>query len=140
VVWPAEAAGAEDLLPEQLREALSELGDLAPQPLVVGLGVGEVGQQRLAAHGRVARASRRPVGPWPRRWDLGAEVVVSVEEQAVDPGRAGGRSDADLVAGGGQPVERNLDALAAAGLDPPPSGSKRLGAVGQPWRPNRPRS
>jgi len=49
VIGSAEAAGAEDLLTQRLRQASGQLGDLAAEPLAVGAAVGQVGQQRLAA-------------------------------------------------------------------------------------------
>jgi len=85
-VGACEPAGAEDFLPEEFGQAGGEGGVLPPKPLGLVSEVGQVGEQRLPAGLGRGGAGGGVGGPCV---NLGAQVVVAVEERPVDAGGAG---------------------------------------------------
>ena len=110
-VGAGEAGVVEDLFAEDFGQPLGELGVLLAEAFVVFTEVGEVGQQRPSAD---AGAGRVRFGFGGEGEDLGAQVVVAIQERAVDPGGASHRRDGDLVAAGAESVEGLEDFAASA--------------------------
>ena len=80
-VGAGEAGVVEDLFTEDFGQPLGELGVLMAQAFVVFTEVGEVGQQRPVAD---AGAGRVRFGFGGEGEDLGAQVVVAIQERAID--------------------------------------------------------
>src|SRR5258705_4636131 len=81
------------------------------EAFVVCAQVGEVGQQRPTAD---AGAGRVRFGFGGEGEDLGAQVVVAIQERAIDARGPSDRGDGDLVAVGAESVEGIDDFVAAA--------------------------
>src|SRR5258705_7646475 len=82
------------------------------EAFVVCAQVGEVGQQRPTAD---AGAGRVRFGFGGEGEDLGAQVVVAIQERAIDAGGPSDRGDGDPVAAGAESVE-GIDDFAAAAI------------------------
>ena len=101
-VGAGEAGVVEDLFAEDFGQPLGELGVLMAEAFVVCAQVGEVGQQRTTAD---AGAGRVRFGFGGEGEDLGAQVVVAIQERAIDARGPSDRGDGDLVAVGAESVE-----------------------------------
>jgi len=112
VVGAPDAAGPEDLFAEYFGQPGGQVGVLSPEPLVLLAEIGQVREQGLLAGGRGGRAAGRGGGTCV---DLGAQVVVTVEERPVDAGGPGDAGGADLLSGGGGGADGPGDAGAPAG-------------------------
>ncbi|MGX1402968.1 hypothetical protein [Streptomyces ambofaciens] len=96
------AGGFPGRLPQGLGEATFEPGDVCGQAAVAGGEVRDVGQQRQVADLRARRRAGRGLG---RTGENGCvQIVGTVDQAAVNAGRAGDRGDADLLAVGGKLV------------------------------------
>lgn len=82
-VWGAEAGLAPDLIAEVAGQRVLQLGDLTGEAGVALGGVGEVGEQRVAAGLGSAGRGRRVGDVGERR---GEQVLVAIKEAAVDAG------------------------------------------------------
>ena len=111
-VGSGEAGVVEDLFAEDFGQPLGELGVLVAESFVVCAEVGEVGQQRPAAD---AGAGRVRFGFGGEGEDLGAQVVVAIQERAIDARGPSDRGDGDLVAVGAESVE-GIDDFAASAI------------------------
>jgi hypothetical protein len=108
----AEAGGFLSRLPQGLGEASFEPGDVCGRAAVAGREVRDVSQQGLAADLRTRRCAGRGLGRAGKNGRV--QVVVTVNQAAVNAGRAGDRGDADLLAVGGELVQGFQDAGPAA--------------------------
>jgi len=111
-VGAGEAGVVEDLFAEDFGQPLGELGVLMAEAFVVCAQVGEVGQQRTTAD---AGAGRVRFGFGGEGEDLGAQVVVAIQERAIDARGPSDRGDGDLVAVGAESVE-GIDDFAATAI------------------------
>ena len=80
-VGAGEAGVVEDLFAEDFGQPLGELGVLVAEAFVVFTEIGEVGQQRPSAD---AGAGRVRFGFGGESEDLAAQVVVAIQERAID--------------------------------------------------------
>jgi len=83
LVGAPDAAGLEDLFAEYFGQPGGQVGVLSPEPLVLLAEVGQVREQGLLADSRGGGAAGRGDSTCV---DLGAQVVVTVEERPVDAG------------------------------------------------------
>ena len=111
-VGAGEAGVVEDLFAEDFGQPLGELGVLMAEAFVVCAQVGEVGQQRTTAD---AGAGRVRFGFGGEGEDLGAQVVVAIQERAIDARGPSDRGDGDLVAVGAESVE-GIDDFATSAI------------------------
>ena len=93
-VGASDAAGLEDLFAEYFGQPGGEVDVLPPEPLVLFAEVGQVCEQRLLAGGGGCGAV---LGDGGACVDLGAQIVVTVEERPVDAGGPGDGRDTDLL-------------------------------------------